>query len=75
MALIRVNTVSRSLKKFNIKYFKTTFHVTVLALPGYKKVQVREPGASGFCGRATGIYPSLARLASKGFGKCFFEIK
>ena len=27
---------------------------------GYKEVQVRQPGASGFCGRASGIYPLLA---------------
>ena len=27
---------------------------------GYKEVQVRKPGASRFCGRASGVYPSLA---------------
>ena len=33
----------------------------------YKEVQVRYPEASGFCGRASRIYPSLAQRASKSF--------
>ena len=67
------NSLSRYLKD-HLKFVKSGFISKCgcnVCLSGYKEVQVRLPEASGFCGPATGIYPSLARRESKSFPRNF----